>query len=103
MRRYYKNGKLTNDKIKKLEKLHDWFWEKKDNFDKMLEQLIKWIEENKKIPSHGSKNETEKKLGNWCTGQRREKKKGKLTDDKIKKIEKLNGWYWSITIKKNKH
>lgn len=39
-----------------------------------------------------------KKIGRWCLSRRQDKKKGKLGEYKIKKLEELDGWYWEKTI-----
>ena len=93
-RHYKKTVKLSDDKIQKLEKLNGWFWEKEDQFDETYEQLKQFIETNKKFPYEKSKNQQEKQLCSWCSNKRTDKKKGKLSDDKIQKLEKLTGWYW---------
>jgi superfamily II DNA or RNA helicase len=96
-----KKGSLTDDKIKKLELIKGWFWSNDDLFDEMREQLDTWVNKNGKIPSHGSKDKTEKQLGRWASHKRKEKKHGKLIEDKIKKLELIKGWYWgSDVIKK---
>jgi superfamily II DNA or RNA helicase len=89
-----KNGKLTEDKIKKLEELDEWYWELNDLFDDKYNELKKWIGKNKKLPSMMSKDEQEKQIGSWCCSRRRDKKKNRLSENKIKKLEKLDGWYW---------
>ena len=89
-----KKGQLSDEKIKKIEELNDWFWEQEDPFDDYYDKLKQWIIINKKLPSSMSKNPQEKQLGQWCSDKRKYKKKGKLSDDKIQKLEKLTGWYW---------
>jgi superfamily II DNA or RNA helicase len=89
-----KKGSLFDDKIKKLELIKGWFWEKEDPFDEMCEQLDTWVNKNGKLPSEKSKDKTEKQLGNWASSRRKDKKKGSLSDDKIKKLELIKGWFW---------
>lgn len=90
-----KKGNLDEDKIKKLENLSFWFWEKDDPFNNNIYKYVKFIEENKRIPSTISKNETEKFLAIWANNQRLNKKKNTLDEERIKKLETINGWYWS--------
>jgi superfamily II DNA or RNA helicase len=92
-----KKGILTDDKIKKLELIKDWYWDRDDIFYEMCEQLNTWVSIYNKIPSSKSKDKTEKKLGNWASSRRRDKKEGSLTDDKIKKLELIKDWYWTKT------
>ena len=93
-RRYKKNGKLSDENINKLETLDGWFWEQEDPFDDHYDELKQWIVINKKLPFEKSKDPQEKQLGNWCSHKRNDKKNGKLSDEKIKKIELLDGWFW---------
>ena len=90
-----KNNKLTDDKIMKLNVIPNWHWESEDIFNKNYDEVKQWVEINHKIPSRKSKNETEQKLGNFCSRQRMCKKGGKLDHDKIKKLEQINEWYWT--------
>jgi len=89
-----KKGILINERIKKLEELDKWYWDKNDLFDDHYNELKQWILINKKIPSQHSNDLQEKQFGSWCSRKRVDKKKGKLTDDKIKKLEELDKWYW---------
>jgi len=93
-----KNKKLDDDKIKKLETIKEWYWEYDDKWDEKFNDLIKFINDDKnkdkKLPSYGSKNGEEKALGNWASSQRKNKKNKKLDDDKIKKLETIEQWYW---------
>ena len=93
-RQHKKDGKLPNDKIEKLNKLDGWYW-KKDEWNNKYSELKKWVKINNKMPSSKSKDLTEKILGIWCGRQRQYKKNGKLSNDRIKQLEKINGWYWS--------
>ncbi len=90
-----KINKLDENKIKKLEQLNGWFWNLDDIFDETYNRLKNWIEQNKRIPSNKSKNLEEKKLGQWCSHKRKDKNNNKLDENKIKKMEQLNGWYWN--------
>jgi len=83
-------NKLSPDRTIKLKCL----WEKEDpwmiNYNLLLELIFK----NGKIPSTRSTNYIEKKIATFCSTQRRNKKKGLLSDDKIKKLEGIEGWFW---------
>ena len=90
-----KNNKLEKDKIDKLNKIKEWYWKIDDPFDDNYSELVKWVEENKKIPSDHSKNNIEKKLWGWAANQKQNKKKNKLDKDKIDKLDKIKGWRWT--------
>jgi uncharacterized Fe-S cluster-containing protein len=89
-----KKGKLTDDEIQKLEKIDGWFWEAVDPFGDNYDKLKQWVTLNKKIPSSASKNEVERKIGNFCADKRKYKKKNKVSDEQIKKLEEIPGWFW---------
>jgi superfamily II DNA/RNA helicase len=90
-----KSKKLDNIKIEKLESLPHWYWNMFDDlFDVKLNELNVWIETNARIPSKMAIDKIERSLGSWCTNKRSDKKKGKLYDTKIKRLESLPYWYW---------
>ncbi len=90
-----RNGKLKQYKIDKLNKIEGWYWDKVDAFEIKYDELVRWVNDNKRIPSDKSNDETERKLGKFCNHKRQSKKNGKLEKAKIDKLEKINGWYWS--------
>jgi superfamily II DNA or RNA helicase len=99
-----KKGTLDDNKIKKLELLNDWHWSNNDLFDAMYEKVREWVNINGKIPSMKSKDKIERQLGVWSSDKRKYKKKGKLDDDKINKLQHIKGWYWQkndVTTKLN--
>jgi hypothetical protein len=104
---------LSDNKIKKLELIKGWFWgnniiKELRSFDEVYEQINIWCSLNNRIPSIKSKDKTEKYLGSWASERRKAKKKSKLDEDTIKKLELIKGWYWSkgdiidTTVKKNR-
>jgi hypothetical protein len=86
-----KNNKLSNEKIKLLEELNEWFWEV-DYDNQWMEkynELKDYFKNNNKLPYTSNKI-----YGHWIDKQRQNKKNGKLSDEKIKLLEELNGWFW---------
>jgi len=87
---------MTNKNIELIEKLPNWYWKDIDPFNDKYSELIKWnLENENRIPSNKSKNEIERKLGTFCSNHREKYKKNGLEIEKIKKLEKIIGWYWS--------
>ncbi len=89
-RQAYQKGKLSEDRIKKLDSLGDW----NPNYDEILDE--QW-EENfeivKKFKEENDRFPTQKELGGqWLINQRRTYKKGKLSEDRIKKLDSLGNW-----------
>ena len=100
----HKNGTLSEDKIKKLEKIGMMFENVNDDtWNKMYELAKKYYEhyDNLKIPrSFKTTNgyEVDEKgynLGAWINTQRFSYKKGTLFEDRIRKLEEI-GMMWNI-------
>ena len=100
----YRTGKLSEEKIEKLEKIGMVWNAKFDNWDNMYDVLLKYYEENNdiKIPINGvyidDKN-NEIKLGRWLYNQKKLKKLNP-SDKNNKKIELLDslGMTWDSNI-----
>ena len=92
----YKKRNLTENKIKKLEKISWWVWE--TNLDNIwlnhYNSLIKYYNDNKSFPS-----KKEKKLHNWITTQKALYKEKKLSNERINKLENLDWWVWNLDNK----
>ena len=92
-----RNNKLSDDKIKKLEEIDCWYWEKDEFWNENYNELVKWVTNNNNImPLTNSTNDIEKNLGSFAGTQRSDKKLGKLSDDKIERLEMIPNWFWSI-------
>lgn len=89
MRYMYRNGKLSDDKINKLEQISDWTDEKKYNsFEDRYNEIVKFVNKNKRTPlCLKSKPEKEKTLARWLYQQNKKDKNGKLTKDQKEKLE----------------
>jgi len=57
--------------------------------------VVKFVEEEGRLPSSMSKNKYERKLGYWCS-DRRKNYKNKLSDERIEKLNMVRGWYWDF-------
>jgi hypothetical protein len=101
-RAWKRKGLLTTERQKKPEKLPDWTWggigRTQQDWHESLSSLIEYAKEhgNTKVPhSYATKNGFG--LGRWVSHQRYLYKKGKLSLERIKALEKLNGWLWDAT------
>ena len=103
-RMIYKKNKLSGDKIIKLEMINGWIrtYNKKTSsiskisFDDKVNLLKEFVEKNNKYPLKRAKDDIEKTLGLFIQIQRKNHKKNKLSEDKITKLETINGWKWSM-------
>ena len=96
-RNKYKNGKLSEYRIKLLESIDGWYWGDKliNDWKNKYNELKIWINSNNKIPSKISKNLIERRIGKWCCRQRENYNKNKLSKYKINQLNKIKYWYWS--------
>jgi hypothetical protein len=60
----------------------------------MIDELVKFYEENKRRPSQYSTDEWEKKLSNWCIGRNADKRLNRLSSEWEKIINEKIPWIW---------
>ena len=60
-------------------------------FEERVQEVIKFVEENGRLPSWTIKDPDEKRLATWCTNFRRNKGKNPEKDDRVQKIPM---WSW---------
>lgn len=100
-----KGRKLTEERIKKLESLPNWEWGMpiESKWEKRFLETVSFEKEHGKIPVKDSKNKIESILGEWVSKQRQAKKgigMGKMTPERIKKLESIPNWEWVKSYKK---
>ena len=95
-RGFYKNGKLSPDRIKRLEKI-GFTWSKlEEQFEKgFLETVIYKKSMGNPNAQYGHKTPEGYPLGPWQSRQRGVYKNGKLSPDRIKRLEKI-GFTWEL-------
>ena len=92
-----KKGKLSEEKTQALNDIPCWTFDPiTDEFDRNMAILREFVTEHYRLPSEKAKDATEKKLGSWCSVRRKDNRKGKLTEERIKTLEEINHWYWSL-------
>jgi hypothetical protein len=103
----YRKNTLSKDKIEKLESIPGFTWQDKNNasWNKQYDLVLKYISENGTLPlvDHPVTDETGKSynLGTWLIVQRSTYKNGKLSEERIKKLESIPGWKWHQNITEN--
>ena len=93
----YKKGKLSEEKIEKLNSI-GFSWDPyEENWDRMYLMLTDYCHKHGDclVPQSYEKN---KQLGSWVGTQRRDYKKGKLSEGKIQKLNDIN-FIWDTRIK----
>jgi superfamily II DNA or RNA helicase len=91
-----KENRMTQERIKILERTPGWKWDEEDNWEIQRQCWIIQYRKIGKIPSEKSKDIDEKKAGKWKQHQRQNyKKKEKcMTQERIKILEETPGWKW---------
>jgi len=87
-RSIYRRGKLSPEKVEKLESL-EFEWDQiAALWERMLSELVRFKEEHGdcNVPRGWSENPA---LGTWVTTQRTRAKKGRMTDDRHRRLEEI--------------
>jgi superfamily II DNA or RNA helicase len=94
MRQYYRNGKLSKERITALNNIYGWAWEE-DPFEEQLHNWIKqFTKKGNKTPIKRSKDLEEKRAGQWQSRMRHYYKKKTLPQERIDTLNKTYGWTW---------
>ena len=98
-RTLYKNGTLSEDRIKILNKVKGWEWVV-SALDNKFNQGVSAFKDFVAINGHGRlKNAFITKdgfaLGGWASTRRQEYNNGTLSQERIKILKKIKGWFWS--------
>jgi hypothetical protein len=72
------------------------FWRLEDIWDKTYYEVLNFESINNRLPNIYSKNENEKKLGKWCSHQKENKKRQRLSQDRIEKLQKIKSFNWEV-------
>lgn len=93
-RRYYKEGKLSDSQIEKLESI-GIEWNKKTLWDISYDHAVAYYEKYGNLdPELNYIDESGKRVGRWVYKQRADRKKGRLSKDKIERLDKLKiNWF----------
>ncbi|SHU03046.1 DEAD/DEAH box helicase [Mycobacteroides abscessus] len=91
-RRAFHAGKLSDDRIKRLEALPGWGW---NTVDDQWEEKFQEVSRHAQLTGNVSFPRGEPQYS-WMARQRRAFHAGKLSDDRIKRLEAFPGWCWDI-------
>jgi hypothetical protein len=95
-RNAYREGRLDNKTIAKYEKIDGWNWGLDDLFQQKYNKYKEFVEEEDRLPTRTNKNKDEKELAVWARNIKTRYIDGKLSDERIKMMEKFKkyGWSW---------
>jgi superfamily II DNA or RNA helicase len=91
----YRRGRLPKDKIERLETLEGWSWDKRhDQWNSSYRALESFVREHGDalVPQRFLQNGIQ--LGTWINTQRTVHKRGRLSTDRVERLESLKGWSW---------
>jgi len=94
----FKNNKMSDERIKKLEAIHGWIWGEKRTkpltWDENCEILRDFINNNNnRFPAQKEEHKGIK-IGIWLSNQKERYKNKKLKDERKQKLEAIQGWTW---------
>jgi superfamily II DNA or RNA helicase len=85
----FRLGRLSPDRVEKLEKLPGWTW---DPFEASWSDAYEQLKNFAKAEGHCRVSREEKNLYSWISSQRRGR--SQLVDTKVEALESLPGWTW---------
>jgi superfamily II DNA or RNA helicase len=97
----YANGKLSSERIARLEEIPGWTWNPKQaGWTATFNLLLQFVERNGSAHVPDGHVVEGVQLGKWVGKQRQKFKNGQLEIDRARLLEALPGWLWSA---KKKH
>ena len=90
-----KRGQLTDQQIQQLDSVSGWWWEAEDTWQQWLQLLQQYVQQGNSIPQLRLHTEfAGKKLGSWCSEQRQKRRRNELTEQQIRELDSVSGWWW---------
>ena len=87
-------GRLSAEQIQLLEAIPGWVWDiKEDKWAKKYAKMVEFFNTNGLRPLRQD-DEDERAILKWMIRQRAAKRKGKLSDSQILRLEAVPGWTW---------
>ena len=92
-------GKLSADRIQRLEAVKGWVWSAQDtDWEDGFGYLAAYVQANGSTREILTRYRTAEgyRLGQWVGVQRRAKDSGKLSADRRQRLEAIDGWVWAV-------
>ena len=88
-------GKLRPDLVERLNELPGWVWSVNDaKWEEGFRHLLDYVEEFGTTSIHPKFRYRDYSLGTWVHKQRDAKKNGRLSAEKIRRLEDIGSWSW---------
>lgn len=95
-RRSWKKGELSEGQVRMLKSLPGWKWDvRKEIWQDSFEQVVDFEKRLEKCPGW-----KDGKLGAWCRNQKQLKKRGELSEERVKMLGTISGWNWETDFEK---
>jgi superfamily II DNA or RNA helicase len=92
----YRRGTLSEERIRRLESLPEWSWDPlAEKWERSFAALKGYADEHGNVRAPQDLEVDGVKLGQWASIQRAAYAKGKLSDERQKRLETLPGWSWN--------
>ncbi len=91
----YRQGRLSSERVRRLESVHGWIWHPREaKWETGLSYLLRFVgrEGHARVP--GAHVEAGYELGRWVSRQRTSCSRGRLREDRQRRLESLDGWVW---------
>jgi hypothetical protein len=96
-RQFRRRGKLSEERAHRLEALSGWRWNLYDAaWEEGFARLWTFAEREGHARVPQSYRDDGYQLGNWVINQRQFRRRGKLSDERVRRLEALPGWAWEI-------
>ena len=88
-----KQQRLSEERVAKLEAIPEWVWDVEEaSWEKQYDALRAYVTKHQEFPRSRQGQGT---LATWRTKQRKNRRTGTLTQERIKQLEKIPGWRWN--------
>jgi superfamily II DNA or RNA helicase len=94
-RAFFRGGSLAPDRVARLEALPGWAWNALDaQWERGFSLLVRYVERDGNARVHPGHVEDGYKLGRWVSKQRIMFKLGRISAERVRRLEALSGWLW---------
>ena len=94
----YRAGRLREDRVRRLEALSGWIWDSKaDQWERTYNLLKQYVDLHgtARVPHRYCVNGVQ--VSSWIGTQKAAYRKGTLSSERQRKLEKLPGWTWKLS------
>ena len=91
----YRSGEMTQARISEFESLVGWSWNLTESgWLRKFQEFEIFYSKSNRMPGRDSEDSEERQLSRWLRHQRSLYNSGKLSPEKIRSLEEIQGWQW---------